>query len=100
MSEPFQVRLEVRSYELDTQGHVTTAAYLQYADHTRWKLLEAAGVDLEEMRRTGECADGRDPSAHSWPQTRRAELNFIRLMSEILTGLLRVLACTILPLPM
>lgn len=53
MSGPFQVRLEVRSYELDTQGHVTTAAYLQYADHTRWKLLEAAGVDLEEMRRTG-----------------------------------------------
>src|SRR5690348_851196 len=53
VSRPFQVRLAVRSYELDTQGHVTTAAYLQYADHTRWKLLEAAGVDVEEMRRTG-----------------------------------------------
>jgi acyl-CoA thioester hydrolase len=53
VSGPFQVRLEVRSYELDIQGHVTTSAYLQYADHTRWKLLEAAGVDLEEMRRTG-----------------------------------------------
>jgi acyl-CoA thioester hydrolase len=49
----FQVRLEVRSYELDTQGHVTTAAYLQYADHARWKLLAAAGVDLEELRRSG-----------------------------------------------
>jgi acyl-CoA thioester hydrolase len=34
---PFRVRLEVRSYELDMQGHVTTAAYLQYADHARWK---------------------------------------------------------------
>ena len=53
MTAPFQVRLEVRSYELDTQGHVTTAAYLQYADHARWKLLDAAGVDLEEMRRAG-----------------------------------------------
>jgi acyl-CoA thioester hydrolase len=53
VTTPFQVRLEVRSYELDTQGHVTTAAYLQYADHTRWKLLEAAGIDLEELRRTG-----------------------------------------------
>jgi acyl-CoA thioester hydrolase len=50
---PFQVRLEVRAYELDTQGHVTTAAYLQYADHARWKLLESAGIDLEELRRTG-----------------------------------------------
>ena len=50
---PFRVRLEVRAYELDTQGHVTTAVYLQYADHARWKLLEAAAVDLEELRRSG-----------------------------------------------
>jgi acyl-CoA thioester hydrolase len=50
---PFRVRLEVRAYELDTQGHVTTAAYLQYADHARWKLLDAAGIDLEELRRSG-----------------------------------------------
>lgn len=53
MSAPFRIRVEVRAYELDTQGHLTTAAYLQYADHTRWKLLDAAGVDLEEMRRRG-----------------------------------------------
>jgi acyl-CoA thioester hydrolase len=52
-SDPFHVRLEVRAYELDTQGHVTTAAYVQYADHARWKLLEAAGIDMEELRRTG-----------------------------------------------
>jgi acyl-CoA thioester hydrolase len=49
----FSVRLEVRSYELDTQGHVTTAAYLQYADHVRWKLLQAAGIDLDELRVAG-----------------------------------------------
>jgi acyl-CoA thioester hydrolase len=53
VTDPFRVRLEVRSYELDTQGHVTTAAYLQYADHARWKLLEAAGIDLAELRATG-----------------------------------------------
>jgi acyl-CoA thioester hydrolase len=53
IAAPFEVRLEVRAYELDTQGHVTTAAYLQYADHARWKLLEAAGVDLAELRRSG-----------------------------------------------
>ncbi|GAA3399348.1 acyl-CoA thioesterase [Cryptosporangium minutisporangium] len=49
----FTVRFEVRAYELDTQGHVTTAVYLQYADHVRWALLRAAGVDLEEVRRSG-----------------------------------------------
>jgi acyl-CoA thioester hydrolase len=44
MTTPFQVRLEVRSYELDTQGHVTTAAYLQYADLARRpELLGLAG---------------------------------------------------------
>ena len=53
MTAPFRIRLEVRSYELDTQGHVTTAAYLQYADHARWKLLETAGVDLDALRRSG-----------------------------------------------
>ncbi|WP_073264943.1 thioesterase family protein [Cryptosporangium aurantiacum] len=47
------VRVEVRAYELDTQGHVTTAVYLQYADHARWSLLQAAGVDLDEVRRAG-----------------------------------------------
>jgi acyl-CoA thioester hydrolase len=52
-TDPFRIRMDVRSYELDTQGHVTTAAYLQYADHVRWKLLEAAGVDLDELRRLG-----------------------------------------------
>jgi len=46
----FQVRVEVRAYELDTQGHLTTAAYLQYGDHVRWKLLQAAGIDLDELR--------------------------------------------------
>jgi acyl-CoA thioester hydrolase len=43
----------VRAYELDTHGHVTTAAYLQYGDHARWKLLQAAGIDLDELRRVG-----------------------------------------------
>lgn len=50
---PFHVRLEVRAYELDTQGHLTSAAYLQYADHAKWKLLDEAGVDLDELRRSG-----------------------------------------------
>jgi acyl-CoA thioesterase FadM len=43
----------VRAYELDTRGNVTTAAYLQYADHARWKVLEAAGVDVRAQAPAG-----------------------------------------------
>ena len=31
----FQIRIGVRGYELDTQGHVHNAVYLQYGDHAR-----------------------------------------------------------------
>ncbi|MGH3655231.1 MAG: acyl-CoA thioesterase [Micromonosporaceae bacterium] len=40
----FQVRVQVRGYELDTQGHLNQAVYLQYAEHARWEFLRAAGV--------------------------------------------------------
>ncbi|MFJ7150473.1 acyl-CoA thioesterase [Streptomyces sp. NPDC100445] len=44
MSEPFSVRVTVRGYETDTQGHVNQAVYLNYAEHARWSLLDAAGI--------------------------------------------------------
>lgn len=49
------VAVDVRADDLDTNGHVRGAAYLAYADHARWVLLGAAGVDLSELsaRRLG-----------------------------------------------
>ncbi|AYN38701.1 acyl-CoA thioesterase [Streptomyces dangxiongensis] len=44
MSEPFSVRVTVRGYETDTQGHVNQAVYVNYAEHARWSLLSAAGI--------------------------------------------------------
>ncbi|MFD4575248.1 acyl-CoA thioesterase [Streptomyces sp. NPDC058417] len=44
MSEPFSVRVTVRGYETDTQGHLNQAVYLNYAEHARWSLLQAAGI--------------------------------------------------------
>ncbi|MFJ3336379.1 acyl-CoA thioesterase [Streptomyces sp. NPDC086766] len=44
MSEPFSVRVTVRGYETDTQGHLNQAVYLNYAEHARWSLLRAAGI--------------------------------------------------------
>lgn len=44
MSEPFSVRVTVRGYETDVQGHLNQAVYLNYAEHARWSLLQDAGI--------------------------------------------------------
>ncbi|MFI2378781.1 acyl-CoA thioesterase [Streptomyces sp. NPDC018964] len=44
MSEPFSVRVTVRGYETDVQGHLNQAVYLNYAEHARWSLLLEAGI--------------------------------------------------------
>jgi acyl-CoA thioester hydrolase len=45
----FSVPVTVRGYELDTQGHLNQAVYLQYTEHARWELLAAAGIQQNEM---------------------------------------------------
>lgn len=57
-TEPFRVRITVRGYELDTQGHLNQAVYLQYCEHARWEALRAAGISQE-----GLIASGVGPAA-------------------------------------
>lgn len=49
----FSVPVLVRGYELDTQGHLNQAVYLQYAEHARWELMRAAGVGQDKLLATG-----------------------------------------------
>ncbi|MEV0338990.1 acyl-CoA thioesterase [Nocardia sp. NPDC050713] len=49
----FSVPVVVRGYELDTQGHLNQAVYLQYAEHARWELLRAAGVAQDKLVEAG-----------------------------------------------
>ena len=44
MTEPFNVPVAVRGYELDVNGHLNWANYLHYAEHARWECLRAAGL--------------------------------------------------------
>jgi acyl-CoA thioester hydrolase len=44
VSEPFSVRVTVRGYETDVQGHLNQAVYVNYAEHARWSLLKEAGI--------------------------------------------------------
>jgi acyl-CoA thioester hydrolase len=52
-SIPFYVRFTVRSYEIDTQGHLNASVYHQYAEHVRWECLRAAGIPIEKMLGSG-----------------------------------------------
>lgn len=45
----FSVPITVRGYELDVQGHVNQAVYLQYAEHARWEFLIAAGLQSDKL---------------------------------------------------
>ncbi|WP_214322045.1 acyl-CoA thioesterase [Nonomuraea sediminis] len=49
----FSVRIGVRGYELDTQGHLNNAVYQQYGDHARWECLRAAGISVDDLLATG-----------------------------------------------
>jgi acyl-CoA thioester hydrolase len=53
VSEVFRVRVKVRGYELDTQGHLNWAEYLHYAEHARWEFLAAAGIGQAALLATG-----------------------------------------------
>ncbi|MER7444982.1 acyl-CoA thioesterase [Micromonospora avicenniae] len=53
MEDPFRVRVVVRGYELDTQGHLNQAVYLQYGEHARWECLRAAGISQDRLLATG-----------------------------------------------
>ncbi|MEV5440010.1 acyl-CoA thioesterase [Streptomyces sp. NPDC052682] len=53
MSEPFSVPVTVRGYETDVQGHLNQAVYLNYAEHARWSLLQAAGISQAGLVATG-----------------------------------------------
>jgi acyl-CoA thioester hydrolase len=49
VSEPYSVPVTVRGYETDVQGHLNQAVYLNYAEHARWSLLQAAGISQTRL---------------------------------------------------
>ncbi len=48
-----KTRISVRSYELDSFGHVNNATYLQYFEIARCDWLEHAGLPFPEIQRAG-----------------------------------------------
>jgi acyl-CoA thioester hydrolase len=53
MADVFTVRIGVRGYEVDRQGHLNQAAYLNYAEHARWEFMRAAGITQDALVASG-----------------------------------------------
>jgi acyl-CoA thioester hydrolase len=50
-----EYRFKVRSYELDSYGHVNNANYLNYLEGARWEYLKDIKFDYNEMILKGYC---------------------------------------------
>jgi acyl-CoA thioester hydrolase len=53
VAEAFRVRIAVRGYEIDAQGHLNGVVYLQYGEHARWECLRAAGISPHKLAAAG-----------------------------------------------
>lgn len=49
----FTQSLKVRSYELDSQGHVNYAVYLNYLEYARVSVLEQVGLRFDDYIKRG-----------------------------------------------
>lgn len=51
--EPYQVRISVRDYEIDAQGHVSALVYQQWAHFASMACLRGAGAKIGELAAQG-----------------------------------------------
>lgn len=52
-SYAYELKLTVRDYELDFQGIVNNAVYMNYLEHTRHEFLKQAGINLPLLHHEG-----------------------------------------------
>lgn len=49
----FEMKMQVRDYEVDAEGIVNNAEYLHYMEHTRHEFCRMAGCSFRQMRERG-----------------------------------------------
>ena len=48
----YTLQMQVRDYELDSEGIVNNANYLHYLEHTRHRFCAENGISFSEMQQT------------------------------------------------
>lgn len=51
--EPFSIRIPVRDYEIDAQGHVSAVVYQQWAHYSSMECIRNAGARVDELVEKG-----------------------------------------------
>ena len=49
----YSIEIDVRDYELDSEGIVNNANYLHYLEWTRHEFCKTTGMSFDDMRRSG-----------------------------------------------
>ena len=49
MARPFDIEVTVRSYELDTLGHVNNAVYVNWMEHARLRTFDELGFGVDAL---------------------------------------------------
>jgi acyl-CoA thioester hydrolase len=49
----FAVKMDVRAYDVDSQGHLNSAIYQSYAEHARWSYLLSIGITPKALIGSG-----------------------------------------------
>lgn len=78
----FEVHVQVRSYELDSFGHLNHAVYLQYFEFARFEALAAGGFDVRELGRRGEGVHVVRVEVDYRRETRLGDLLVIRTVAR------------------
>lgn len=65
--EVFDLKMKVRDYEVDSEGIVNNACYLNYMEHTRHEFCQKAGLSFRRMRELGMS-----------PVVRQIEIKYLR----------------------
>ena len=63
----YTLEMKVRDYEVDSEGIVNNACYLNYFEHTRHEFCMEAGLSFDEMLRRGMA-----------PVVRHVEVDYVR----------------------
>lgn len=92
MAHPTEITIQVRSTEIDVNGHVNNAKYLEYLEWGREDWYESCGLDYDTLKKmrvvtvvVRVCANYRSEAIQNDQLTIRTELDRVGNTSLVMT---------------